>query len=130
MSKRNLLNKLIKHVEERGINGLLPQNLPEVLLNQMNIEGDSLESDTIQEIPTSTLLLAVLHLLYKKKLSKQPITIEIQPTKLMEYFSQYIIALRMEDMRRKKDIEIPDNSLPTLENILDPTRKVKFEWLK
>jgi hypothetical protein len=56
--------------------------------------------------------------------------IEIEPELLMDHMSLYLTALRIEDMRCKKDIGIPDESLPTLKNIFDKNRAVPIRWLR
>lgn len=47
--------------------------------------------------------------------------------KLMDYFSFYIISLRLEDMRRKEIIIISEDTLPTLNNIFDKDRIMTIE---
>lgn len=122
-------NKLIAHVEKYGIRGLLPQNLTDDLLDRMNLEGNTLDEDRAEEIPMSVVLLAILHLINGPKISKK-MEIRIEPELLMEHFYSYIALLKIEDMRRKKDIEISNESLPTLKNIFDSKRSIDITMLK
>jgi hypothetical protein len=48
----------------------------------------------------------------------------------MEHFYSYTTLLKIEDMRRKKDIEVSNEALPTLENIFDPKRNIDITFLK
>lgn len=122
------LNKLSRHIKLYGTKGLLPHNLTDELLDRMNLEGDAIENDTSENIPSSTLLTAIIYLLDGKKITKNT-KIEIKPELLMDYFSLYITALRLEDMRRKKDIEIEDKFLPTEKNIFDKKRTIDIKWM-
>jgi len=125
---QNPLSKLGKHIERYGIKGLLPHNLTDELLDRMNLEGDAIENDTADYMPSSTLLMTILCLLNGHKITKNT-KITIERELLLDYFDFYIIALRLEDMRRKKDIEIEDEFLPTEKNIFDKTRVVEFKWI-
>jgi len=84
-------------------------------------EADAIDNDTTEETPSSTLLMAILHL-ESKSIIKEGIEIKIAPEKLMEYFSLYITSVRIEEKRRKKEIFITEESLPTIENIFDKNR--------
>jgi len=122
-------NKLIAHVKKYGIKGLLPQNLTNDLLDRMILEGNTLDEDRTEETPMSVVLLAILHLISGPKISKK-MEIRIDPELLMEHFDSYIALLKIEDLRRKKDIEISNESLPTLENIFDSKRSIDITMLK
>lgn len=122
-------NKLITHVKKYGIKGLLPQNLTDELLDRMNLEGNTMDEDRIEEVPMSVVLLAVLHLISGPNISME-MEIRIEPELLMEHFYSYITLLKLEDLRRKKDIEISNESLPTLENIFDSKRNIDITMLK
>ena len=56
--------------------------------------------------------------------------IKIDSELLMEHFYSYTTLLKIEDMRRKKDIEVSNEALPTLENIFDPKRNIDITFLK
>lgn len=122
-------NKLIAHVKKYGIKGLLPQNLTDELLDRMNLEGDAMDEDRTEETPMSVVLLAVLHLINGPKIS-ETMEIKIDPELLMEHFYSYTALLKIEDMRRKKDIEVSNEALPTLKNIFDPKRNIDITFLK
>lgn len=129
--KKNLhpVNKLLKHIDKHGIKGLLPQNLPDELLDRMNAEADAIENNKTEEIPSSSLLISILRLT-NEPITKDKIEVTIETDKFREYLSMYIMSLRIEDMRRKKDINVPTDSLPNIKNIFNKTRKYKFTWLK
>jgi len=115
------LNKLRRLVKKKGIKCLLPQNLTDELLYRMICEANAIDNDTTEETPSSTLLMAILHL-ESKSIIKEGMDIKIAPEKLMEYFSLYITSVRIEEKRRKKEIFITEESLPTIENIFDKNR--------
>ncbi len=125
------LDKLFEHIKKNGTKGLLPQNLPEDLLYRMISEADAIENETTEETPSSVLLMTILHLEGGPKVAKK-MDIKIAQEKLVEYFDLYIISIGLEEMRRKKVIIVPDESLPTLKNIFDKKRSIDFseaEWL-
>lgn len=117
----------MKLVKKNGIKCLLPQNLTDDLLHRMLLEADALDNDKTDEMPSSTLLMAILHLESKTILTDKNMEIKIAPEKLMDYFSFYITSLRLEDMRRKEIINISEDSLPTIDNIFDKDRKMTIE---
>ncbi len=115
------LNKLHRLIKKNGIKCLLPQNLTDELLNRMTREANAIDDDTVEETPSSTLLMAILHL-KSKSIIKGGMEIKMAPEELMEYFSLYVTSVRIEEKRRKKEIYVTDDSLPTIENIFDKTR--------
>lgn len=94
----------------------------------MNLKGNTLDEDRTEEAPMSVVLLAILHLISGPKISID-MEIKIDPVLLMEHFDSYIALLKLEDMRRKKDIEISNESLPTLGNIFDSKRSIDITML-
>jgi len=115
------LNKLRRLIKKNGIKCLLPQNLTDELLNKMLREADAIDNNTTEETPSSTLLMAILQL-KSKSIIKIDMKIKMSPEELMESFSIYVTYLRMEQKRRKNEIYVTDESLPTLENIFDENR--------
>ncbi len=132
MSKEQHHTKqLEQHISQHGIEGLLPQNLSDGLLERVNQEGDALEAGMEEKIPPSILLMIVLYLKNGKKINNgKDLKIQVSQTKLLEYFSIFITAARLEDMRRKKDVTFEQESLPTIKNIFNTERKMKIEWLR
>lgn len=114
------VQKLLKLIKKNGIKCLLPQNLTDEILYRMIREADAIDNDSTEETPSSGLLIAILHL--ESKSIKKGMEIKIAPEKLMEYFSFYITSIRLEEKRRKKEIFITEESLPTIENIFDKNR--------
>ena len=117
------IQKLQKLIKKNGIKCLLPQNLTDELLHRMIREADGIDNNSTEETPSSTLLIAILHL-ESKSIMKKGMKIKIAPEKLMEYFSFYITSIRLEEKRRKKEIFITEDSLPTIENIFDKNRSM------
>lgn len=124
----NELEEYFEYTEKEGLNGLLPQNMPDFILYRMLEEIDSIETNS-NNTPASTLLLSVLSIHNNKIITHNggnniSITFE-PPEELMEKFDNYKLSLTMEYMRRMKKISIPINSLPTLDNILNSDREVE-----
>lgn len=125
--KKHPVQKLLKFIKKNGIKCLLPQNLTDEILYRMLKEADAIDNDSTEETPSSVLLTAILHL--ESKSIKKNIEIKIAPDKLMEYFSFYITSIRLEEKRRKKEIFITEESLPTIENIFDKNRTMGIRGL-
>lgn len=121
-------NKLFRLIKKNGIKCLLPQNLTDEILHRMILEADAIDNDTTDETPSSSLLIAILHLESGSKIMKR-MEVTIPAEQLMEYFSLYVTAIRLELMKRKGDIGISDNSLPTLNNIFDKNRTMDISGL-
>lgn len=130
MKKINHIEQLLRYVEDNGVQGLLPQNLPDKLLDRMNKEGDAVNNNTTEKTPPSSLLIAVMLLTKGEKHLGKKVEIDVAPNLLMDNFSLYITSLRIEDMIRKGDIEIAKRSLPSIKNIFDTTRSVEIMWLR
>ena len=125
---QSIVNKLHQHVKKNGTSGLLPQHLTDELLHRIYLEGEALEEDRTEETPSSVLLLSILYLKNGKKILKgKEVEVTIPTEDLMEYFSMYVTAARMEAMRREKYIEIPNEDLPTLDNLFDKTREITIK---
>lgn len=122
------VQKLQKLIKKNGIKCLLPQNLTDELLCRMIKEADAIDNDSTEETPSSTLLIAILHL-ESKSIMKKGMEIKMEPEKLMECFSLYITSIRIEEKRRKKEIFVSGESLPTIENIFDKNRTMNIRGL-
>ena len=129
-NNKHHIDKLLRHIKKQGTKGLLPQNLPDDLLKRMSLETEAIRNETTEEMPSSALLLSVLHLFDPTVNTNNKVEVNIEPDLLMEYFDLYMVALRIEDMRRKKEIEVDESSLPTLQNIFDIDRKIEMTKLK
>jgi len=117
--------KYEKYIKKQGLKGLLPQNLPENILNRMLIEADGLDSDTKETPSASFILLAILSLMNGKRL-KSTMKLNIKEEVLMENFNVYIISLRVENSYRIGELEIGEDSLPTLKNIFNGHRMMNI----
>lgn len=129
-NRENPVNKLHRHIKKHGTKGLLPQNLTDDLLRRMNLEAEAIRNGTTEEVPSSTMLLSILHLVNPAFNTNKMVEVEIEPDVLMEYFDLFMVALSVEDMRRKKEIKMDESSLPTLQNIFDLDRKIEITKLK
>lgn len=118
MNENHYATQLQKHLEEKGIEGLLPQNLTNELLHRLISEGEYLAG--IANTKTSVLTLFVV-LTYLVNASTRKEEIEIDEIQ-MKYLKPYLITLVLEDMRRDKEIEIPYSSLPNIDNIFNENR--------
>ena len=127
---KHYIDKLFKHIKKQGTKGLLPQNLPDELLRRMNLEAEAIRNDKTEETPSSTLLLSILHLADPTARFDNNIEIKIEPDILMEYFDLYMVALKLEEMRRNQEVEIDESSLPTLQNIFDKNRTFNINVLE
>lgn len=122
------LNKLKKLIKKNGIKFLLPQELSDEILYRMLKEADAIDNNTTEKTPSSTLLMAILQL-ESRSIMKTGIKIKMEPEKLMECFSLYITSLRIEEKRRKKEILVSEESLPTIKNIFDKKRTMNITGL-
>lgn len=128
-NKKHPVQKLQRLIKKEGIKCLLPQNLTDELLYRMLKEADAIDKDSTEETPPSTLLMAILHLKSKSKM-KKGMEIKMDPEQLMESFSLYITFIRIEDKRRKKEIFVTVESLPTIENIFDKNRTMDIAGIE
>jgi len=124
----NFEKKLLEHCEENGIEGLLPQNLTDMLFNRLLEEISSIDSENGKVAP-SLFLLTVLSLKNGHCLTTNPEThIQFDGEKdLMKSFENYEMAITLEAYRRNATIELSEASLPTVKNIFDGQRNIKFE---
>lgn len=128
-NKKHPVQKLQRLIKKEGIKCLLPQNLTDELLHRMLKEADAIDNDSTEDTPPSTLLMAILQLKSKSKMKKD-MEIKMDPEQLMEYFSLYITFIRIEDKRRKKEIVVTVESLPTIENIFDKNRTMDIAGIE
>ena len=117
-SKNDYMDRFIKEVVSKGVEGLLPQNLTQEWLDILLEEANHLEPDSDQDFPKN-LFLAVIKILFHHK--GYPDKIEVTDEELFEYIEKYTIALAGEDIARKTDIDIEP---PTLNNVLSDDRKI------
>ncbi|MFT7879060.1 MAG: hypothetical protein ABXS91_01590 [Sulfurimonas sp.] len=122
------VSKLRKYIKKHGTKILLPQNLPDEILNRLVQEVKALDDDRPEEVPSSTLLMCILFLKNGPKMTDS-MKIEFSEEEILDYFNMYTIYIRLEDMRRKGLVHIPDDSLPTLQNIFDKSRKMDIMGL-
>lgn len=124
------MNELYKYMQNNDTSCLLLQNLPNIILNKMLSEIDSVEKDDDKE-EASSLLLAVLSLssgsIIDDNISSQEIYIDADD--LMSKLNDYTICVELENMRRSKKIFMTDESLPTLKNIFDKNKKLQISGL-
>jgi len=73
MNSQHSVNKLMKLVKKQGTKSLLPQNLPEEMLSKMLREAEALDNDNSEEIPSSTIFMAIMLLIDPTFLKKDKI---------------------------------------------------------
>ena len=122
------VNKLSKYVKKHGMKILLPQNLPEDIFKRLVLEAKALHEDRPDEVPSSTLLMCILYLKNGPKV-RDNMKVKFSEEEILDYFSMYTMYIRLEEMRRKNLVFIPDDSLPTLKNIFDKSRSMEIEGL-
>jgi len=118
-----------KHIEEKGLEGLLPQNLTDNILTRMLLEIESCEKNN-SDTPASTLLMAILSIqngnIIKNGIAHVTFNGE---NELMAKFDSYAVCVQIEGMRRSTPVCIADDSLPTLKNIFDKDRNIQMSGL-
>jgi len=123
----NIEKKLLKHCQEYGINGLLPQNLTDSLLDRLLEEIMSIR-DKDKKVAPTLLMLIILSLRSGHCLTNTPsMSIRFDGEKdLMDSFENYEMATMIEVYRRDSKIKISKDSLPTVKNIFNKNRNVTF----
>jgi len=126
-SKEELFKILVKQKNDYGKKGLLPQNLPYELVKKLLIEFEAIQNEEM-DIPASMLLITILMLKGEVDMLNVPkASLSIAPEELMDCFSNYGVAIVIEDARRQGKMSITKDSIPTLENIFDSKRSISFE---
>lgn len=123
--ENNIFEELLNSIDTQGISYLLPQNLARHILQHMLDEAQAIDDDLTEEMSTSFLLMAILHLSGVTTLNNK-MEVKIKPDDLINYFNIYITTLRMEERRRSGRIMIAEEFLPTPNNIFDIKREVEF----
>jgi len=128
MEVKKEIIKLIDHYETFGLKGMLPQNLPEVFLQEFVFEYEAFKNNTIDKHAPSMILMAVIIFEHKyRKILFEEVELVVQPEKLIEKYNFYGMAIVVEDLRRKGVIDISQNDLPNVENIFDLNREIVIE---
>lgn len=117
------ITALRDHIVKHGRKGLLPQNLPANLLKEMSVEADAISKGQSEISPMFMLFVTILYIEKGSEIFNGT-EININQKRFMENLDLYILAIRLEEMRRNKIIIIPDSSLPTLKNIFDPSHNM------
>jgi len=118
-------NKLLSHIKEFGIDGLLPQNLSEDLLTILSSEYQAILDGN--KSSSSTISKAVIFLINHHMISIDNIeTFTISVEDIMVEIDYYGIRILFEEIRRTGIIEIPTDSFPTIENILEENSNLSF----
>jgi hypothetical protein len=125
---KNAIETLREHIKKKGLSGLLPQNLPENILERMYLETLSMENGIV-DTPASTLLLAVIFLEKGEDNIGKSFDVFLEEDDFLEKINLYFASIRVEDKRRKKFIFLPKDSLPTLDNLLELDREITISRL-
>ncbi len=123
----HVLDQLQKLIKAEGQKCLLPQNLPDNILQRIDEEATAIEEEKDDPAP-SALLLAVMTL-KDKNLMAGGGQIEFTPEELMRDFFAYGVSARLEILRREEKLHTDKKSLPTLDNILDFSRTIDISGL-
>ena len=128
MKKTNsLAGKLLHLIKKNGIDYLLPQNISDEFLSSMLKEAENIDMDTVQESSPNILSIAVLFLSGGDSTRpREAIRFKIEFDIMAEHFSLYVTQLYLESLRRRGEIEIVKDSMPTRENIFDKNRDIGF----
>jgi hypothetical protein len=125
----NRIQKVTRYIKNNKLNALLPQNLNGEVLRILLQETEALSSKN-DDMSAASLLMVLLALKLKKHTKiVGDIELEFEGNELMDNMNMYCTFLKMEDMRRQNKIQMPDTSLPTLENIFDKNRKIQVQGL-
>lgn len=122
---RNYIQRFEEYIEKEGVEGLLPHNLADDILERFLEEADVLHCGGNTRAPASTLLLAVLYLSAKGNMSYKSRNIELtmSPEELQEKFGIYITLMAIEEINRKSGMTLKSEDLVTLDNIFDNNQK-------
>jgi len=108
-----------KYFMKEGMEGLLPQNLPDSILNEMLIESEAYEDD---EGITGMLIAAVMCIKCGLLSSDYIGDLELYFKSLDDLFDKlhmYRVHIMLESRRREKGFNVPKKDLPTLDNIFN-----------
>lgn len=126
-SNKYFIDQLNDCIKKDGIQCLLPQNLTDEILDRMILEAHVLDTNMTDNTPPSTIFKAILQLELQSKVISDGMRFEIDVDKLSNYLNYYIASIRIEDLRRHKVINLPEDSLPTVDNIFDKNRVLELE---
>ena len=124
----NTLEKFNVYVQKNGLDTLLPQNMSQKIFDDM-LKGVYAYKDNKYNSSVPCLLVSVLSIKAKSFILKSEHDLQISfklQDEVMVEFDNYVLAVLLEEQRRQGILNFTEDSLPTLENILDSTRKVQF----
>ncbi len=130
-----MVNDFMDEVVSRGAEALLPQNLSVDWLDELyaaaidflrNVSGETEgargQEDLFEDEASMLMLSAVVEILHHQ--AGYPSDLRLQEGALFEPLSCYALWTVLEYIRRKSQLEIDP---PTLENIFDKERIIRFE---
>jgi hypothetical protein len=121
----NDVEKLREHVEERGLNGLLPQNLSKDLLQIMSCQYGNLQGNEEDNVSISALVMAVMCLVNNEvAIISENTIVEISYEDLMEKIDYYGTSIVLEEIRRSGLIDVSEENFPTVKNIFNENREL------
>jgi hypothetical protein len=124
----NTLEKFNAYVQKNGLDILLPQNMSQEIFNDI-LKGVYAYKDHKYNSSVPCLLVAVLSIKAKSLILKSEHDLQVSfklQDEVMVEFDNYVLTILLEEQRRKGILNFTEDSLPTLENILDNDREVKF----
>lgn len=127
-SQETLKDTLVKDLNDIyanvGLKGLLPQNLPDHILNSCAYEYQAYTEQNENIIVSGLFTIIMLFNIDNKEFdSKGSITFEMTTEELDTCFHSYGISIALEELQRFGLISRPKNTLPTVENIFDSDNK-------
>lgn len=122
---QNHIQKFEEYVEKEGLEGLLPHNLADDILERFLKELDALHDDESTKTPASTLFLAIFHLSTKKKIlvKNKKIKLTMSPEEFQTKFETYSTLINIEELNRKTNMTFKSENPITLDNIFDKNQK-------
>lgn len=123
------IKKISNIVDDKGLDGLLPKNLPDDLLMDCSIQYQTYRENS-EKHTVSLLLFATLFLLAgEHSLRKNGFEINIEPDKVQEYIEMYGIYILLEEMDRANIISIHPHYKPRVKDFFSKNKKTKIDIL-
>ena len=129
--KNTTIPKIIKQIQTKGIEFLLPQNLTkdilDILLSEASLDT-TYSFDNNESI--NTLVFVVLSLKHKKifDFNNNDISVALQYSdEIINDIETYISLLALEDLQRTNSIKLSKSSLATMENVFISKRDIALE---
>lgn len=122
--KETLVEDLHAIYDKVGLKGLLPQNLPDHILNSCSYEYQAYTEQNDNITVSGLFLIIMLFNIDNKEFdSRGSISFEMTPEELDMCFRSYGISIGLEELKRIGLISMPKKSLPTVDNVFDSNKE-------